>query len=456
MSTRRVAWSILGLACACERAPTRLERASQQIEARASDEDLARGRAALQEPKPRSIAPPEQSKAERVRLSLTVTAADGELDERAAAAIRARLERLRLGGQVERVGGALSIAIEEAPQQRVPVVASAIGAQGRVQVARLDSARRREELRVDDPALGWTSLAVARVEAAEPVQLPALTLVLTADGGAALARTTGRGGFMALAFDDVVLSVPRIDSPVSGGRLTVTDLQQEIRDPRGSIVVLAAALASPAPEPWTAELAAIEEASACAGPPDCEAGCARGNGQACLRVAEGLAEGAEQVEALAAACAVGSDEGCTRLCTGADTSRCKAAIATLSEVGSVWQDLRHAGTLAVELCRKGDLEACTTATAALVFGALGPGEFVAADAMLREIRDEAKLVQATAIRQLVLDQAREICRGAEARELAVKACLFVAQAHAGGVLAPRDARTEEEALRRAGRLLRER
>lgn len=82
------------------------------------------------------------------------------------------------------------------------------------------TARRREELRVADPALRWTPLPVARVEP-DSAQLSALTLVLMPEGGSAIARATGRGGYVALAFDDVVLSVPRVDSPVTGQQLTI-------------------------------------------------------------------------------------------------------------------------------------------------------------------------------------------------------------------------------------------
>jgi hypothetical protein len=88
---------------------------------------------------------------------------------------------------------------------------------------------------------------------------------------------------------------------------------------------------------------------------------------------------------------------------------------TLLDGSSAWFDARHAGALAVGLCRKGDLEACTKATSALLFGTLGPGEFVTCDAMLREIRDEALLVQTTAIREYLLAQARSICKDGDAR-----------------------------------------
>lgn len=259
---------------------------------------------------------------------------------------------------------------------------------------------------------------------------------------------------MALAFDDVVLSVPRVDAPVSGGQLTLGDRAEESGDPRGAVGVLAVALMAPSRVPLKVEVAAVEEAFACADRTSCEAACISGSRRGCLRVGEARAAPQELSEAIALACTGGDGDACTRVCARGEQERCAAAIGDLLDVRSAWNDPRHAAALEVGLCGKGDLAACSGAMLALMFGSLGPGDFVTADAMLREIRDEALLVQATAMRQLVLDQAREVCREADEPELGAGACLFVAQSHAGGVLAPRDPAAEEDALRRAGKFLR--
>lgn len=457
MSFRRSAWLFAGFVCACERAPTRLERVSQQIEQKAEDEDLVRGRAALEKLAPKTIAPPPaRARAEHVKLTFEVSAADGELDASAVEAIAARLAALRLPGRIDWRGTALAVTIEEAPRERENMITAAIAAQGRLNVAYLGSARRgREELRFADPALRWTPLPVVRIEPSETDRLSALTLALAPEGEAALAQATGQGGYMALAFDDLVLMVPRVDGQVTGGKLTLMDHAAELGDPRGSVTVLAVALTVPAPEPWSVRAGETESVGTCGDWVDCEAACERGSGRACVQVAEGRTEPAAQVEALKAACSVGGNEGCTKLCRRGDRESCMAAIATLHDATSAWSDARHAGALEIELCRKGDLDFCTPGLSALIFGALGPGEFVTADAILKEIRDEALLVQTTALRRYYLDQARAMCREIEDPAIGAGACLFVAHAHAGGVLAGRDPAAEEEALRRAGTFLRE-
>lgn len=456
MLVTRSGWVFAGVLCACERGPTRLERVSQQIEAEAEDEDLARARAALQKLAPTTIAPPPaRARAEHMKINLEVSAADGELDARATEVLEARLKAMRLSGRVERREASLAVTIEEAPREREQAIAAAIGAQGRLHVAHLGASRReRSELRFADPALRWAPLPVVRIEPSETDRLSTLTLTLTPEGEAALALATGRGGYIALAFDDLVLSIPRVEAQVTAGKLTLMDDAAELGDPRGSVMVLAAALTVPAPELWHVRIGESESVRTCGDAAECAATCERGSGSGCLQVAEGRTEPAALAAALAAACAVGGNDGCTKLCGRGDRESCMAAIATLIDPASAWSDARHAGALEVELCRKGDLDFCTPGLSELIFGALGPGDFVTADAVLKEIRDEALLVQTTMLRRYFLDQARAMCREIVDPAVGAGACLFVAHAHAGGVLAERDPAAEEDALRRAGKFLR--
>jgi hypothetical protein len=105
-------------------------------------------------------------------------------------------------------------------------------------------------------------------------------------------------------------------------------------------------------------------------------------------------------------------------------------------------------------CERGDLEACTSALGSLVIPQVGTSDFVTADHMLMQIRDEAVLAQTSALRKYALEQARKLCQDDSfSPDSAAQACLFTVKAHRGGVLASPDPELERTLLRRAGRLL---
>lgn len=457
MSTHWPRCALTLLLCACERAPNRLEQASQQINAQEIDADIARGRAAMEALKPQIIElPPRRPDTEYTRVSLVVSAAAGALDPETDKILSKRLRKLHLVAAVKYLEATLTLILVEAPRARLPEITAALGAQGRLQIAHLPTKRRREDLRLDDPAIRWTPLPVEGIEVNPSIEelSPTLTAVLTPAGQEALAQATGQGGYIALAFDDLVLGVIQVMDKVPGGKLTLRDYAQELGDPRGSIAVIAAALASPSLVPLKVDVTDTEDFPACPDPANCDDTCKSGSPRACLKAAEARTQRSEQLAALEYACTAGESDACTQLCTRGDEEHCLRAIMTLRDLQSIWSDVSHAATLAVERCRKGYFHFCAPAQASLLFGPLGEGDFITVDDTLRAIGNGVVVTQANALRQYMLDQARELCQDFASPVGRVGACLFVAKALTDGELAERDQAAIDDALRRAGEALR--
>lgn len=445
------------LLCACGQSPTRLEQASQQIEAQQSDADPERGRAALAALQPRTIdVPPPRPDTDLARVSLVVSPLSGALDPRTTAILEHRLAQLRLVATIESRDTTLAVTLPEAPRARVPEIAAALAAQGRLALAHFETRRRRQELRLDDPAIRWTPLLVDRVVAeASSEELPTtISIHMAPAGREALAQATGQRGYIALAFDDLVLSVPEVIDPIPSGKIALHDYAEELRDPRGALPVLAAALAIPSPAPLKVDVVAVDDFIPCADPQQCEEACTRRSGRACLRLAEARTDPEAQLATLKAACTAGDSDGCTRLCARGDHEQCQTALFALTDLRSIWSDLSHAATLTVDRCRKGDMKVCNLAVVSLILGPLGAGDFTTADHTLKSIRDESLHLQVTYFRKYLLDQARQFCEKPVGVTHGKNSCLFVAKALTEGELAPPDQAAIDDALRRADKALR--
>lgn len=439
------------LLCACETSSSRLQQAARVQAQEVADEDLARAEAALAALRPRPLplpAAPAPGAYVDVKLSLRATQPipDDTLD------VLLRLRLTSLGFAVvplEIDAGLVKLTVPSVRTTDVDTLVTAVTLGGHVRGATVP--RGLESITAGDPRWTWRDLPIDHIVAETPegAVSPDLTMVFSPDGAQALLELTTPKQALAITVDDRELTNAAVSEPLTAGQLRLI--------PHGDLdaAVLTAALKYPLPAPLRVEAhqRAPVVASDCTDAPPCETACRDGSVPSCLGL---LAHAAPtSLEFADLACQQGVGLGCARLCEhGTDITACRAAVSRLIAPGWLDADPAGAQALLVRGCERGDLEACTSALGSLVIPQVGTSDFVTADHMLMQIRDEAVLAQTSMLRKYALDQARKLCQDDSfPPDSAAQACLYTVKAHRGGVLASPDPELERTLLRRAGRLL---
>ncbi len=438
------------LLCACERAPSRLERIEKEQVKEAADEDLARGEAALAALKPRPLVMPAASAIDAYGSLLLRMRATGVNDEALHEAMEARLRVLKFAGVSQRIeDGRIGIQLGGVAAAEVETIVTALSLGGQVRGAEV--ARGIERIDLKDPRWTWRALPVERAfpQLSEVGLAVELEIQFTPAGATTLRELTANGQALALAVDDRQLMVAGILNPVTEGKVRGRFTESEL-----PVLALVAALQSPLPGPLTVEERQLEPYSdrGCGDEASCAEQCRKGDAQAC-HGALARADAKVPLELAGAACGLGVGLGCTRMCEQ-DPRReaCREAAEMLLAPGV--GPPTDVGGLLGRGCERGDLEACTLALSYLLMSTDRTADFVTMDHALMQIRDEALLVQATAMRRMIVGQAEEMCGNPVfSGDSAAQACLFAVRAHRDRLLAPSQPDDEKKWLRRAGELL---